>query len=190
MNELGNKREPAHRYPTEVQLISTEWLMVKRALIYASKLVKDRDLRSPVEHRKLVLEGWPGQIRPRSQNTAPVLNDCPFPNHSERCHNFASESSSGLAHLLTLGQSRGFWKELGLEVRQTWVWIWSLMLPSCMTLGQSLTVSVLRDAKWGQQIQLFSPEARFSLGTVCPVRSYFCGSVLQIQYYTSVIQRF
>lgn len=99
MNELGNKREPAQRYPTEVQLISTEWLMVKRALIYASKLVKDRDLRSPVEHSKLVLEGWPGQIRPRSQNTAPVLNDCSSPNHSERCHNFASESSSG--HLLS-----------------------------------------------------------------------------------------
>lgn len=69
--------------------------MVKRVSIHANKLVKDRDLRSPVEHSKRVLEGWPGQIRPRSQNTAPVLNDCLSPSHSERCHNFASESSSG-----------------------------------------------------------------------------------------------
>ena len=69
--------------------------MVKRVSIHANKLVKDRDLRSPVEHSKRVLEGWPGQIRPRSQKTAPVLNDCLSLSHSERCHNFASESSSG-----------------------------------------------------------------------------------------------
>lgn len=114
--------------------------MVKRALIRASKLVKDRDLRRPVEHSKLVLEGWPGQIRPRSQNTAPVLNDCPSPNHSERCHNFASESSSGhrLSPLANFGPKQrvveraraGSQADLGLNLVSDAPWLCDAVTPS------------------------------------------------------------
>lgn len=191
MNELRNKmREPAQRYPKkEIQLISTEWLIVKKGLIHANKLVKDRDLRSPVEHSKCVLEGWPGQIR-ASQNTAPVLNDCLSPNHSERYHNFASESSSGhlLNHLLTVGQSRrvlerarvGSQTDLGLNLVSDALWL--------CDAGTVTETTLFSPVKWGQQIQLFSPEARFSLGIFYPCEElllWLCPSntILILQLY-------
>lgn len=123
--------------------------MVKRVLIHANKLVKDRDLRSPVEHSKCVLEGWPGQIRPRSQYLPIIVKGVTTLHHKV-------PQALSLAHLLTLGQSRGFWKELGLEVRQTWVWTWSLMLPGCVMLGQSLNVPVLTCEMGTANTALFS----------------------------------
>lgn len=166
--------------------------MVKRVLIHANKLVKDRDLRSPVEHSKRVLEGWPGQIRPRSQNTAPVLNDCLSPNHSERCHNFASESSSG--HLLSplancgpkqrvLERARvGSQTDLGLNLVSDALWLCDAgtvteWLCSHLWNGDSKYSSFLQrqDSLWGYSTLwgLTSVAVSFKYNT-----------------YTSVIQRF